>query len=87
MSHESEHRRMGPVLEMLRKLDIAINPAPEALYEAGDAGFQLWCTPDDHPEGWEGISMAQGAFANPVPLRSRDELALRLRRVGDLGLE
>ena len=45
MNYESEHHRMQPVLVVLRKLDVATNPAPEALYEAGAAGFQLWCTP------------------------------------------
>jgi hypothetical protein len=61
----SEHRRMQPVLEMARKLDIGANPAPEALFEAGSAGFQIWCTPADYPEGWEPVvsKMFPGAFA------------------------
>ncbi len=64
-SFASEHRRMQPVLEMARKLDIGNNPAPEALYEAGSAGFQIWCTPADHPAGWEQVvsTFFPGAFA------------------------
>jgi hypothetical protein len=64
-SFASEHRRMQPVLEMARKLDIGANPAADALYEAGSAGFQIWCTPSDFPEGWEQAvaKMFPGAFA------------------------
>ena len=64
-SFSSEHRRMQPVLEMARKLDIGTNPASDALFEAGSAGFQIWCTPADYPEGWEQVvtKMFPGAFA------------------------
>lgn len=73
-SFSSEHRRIQPVLEMARKLDIATNPSPEALFactgaagtgETGSAGFQIWCTPSDYPEGWEPVisKMFPGAFA------------------------
>jgi len=64
-SFSSEHRRLQPVLEMARKLDIGANPSPEALFEAGSAGFQIWCTPADYPEGWEQVvtKMFPGAFA------------------------
>ena len=56
---------MKPVLEKTGELDIATNPAGEALFEAGNAGFQIWCTPDDHPAGWEGVPMDAGAFSKP----------------------
>ena len=64
-SFASEHRRMQPVLAMARKLDIASNPAPNALFEASTAGFQIWCTPGDYPQGWEQViaTMFPGAFA------------------------
>ena len=64
-SYSSEHRRMKPVLEAARSLDIATNPASEAIFEAGSAGFQIWCTPTEHPEGWEAVAptMFPGAFA------------------------
>ena len=64
-SYSSEHRRMKPVLEAARRLDIASNPAPEALFEVGCAGFQIWCTPAEHPDGWEAVAstMFPGAFA------------------------
>jgi hypothetical protein len=64
-SFSSEHRRLKPVLEMARKLDIGSNPSPEALFEAGTAGFQIWCTPADYPQGWEPVisKLFPGAFA------------------------
>jgi hypothetical protein len=65
MSYHSEHKRMQPVLDLARKLDIATNPAPTAIFEAGNAGFQVWCTPNDHPEGWDDIQMNAGAFSKP----------------------
>ena len=45
MSHHSEHQKMKPVLDLARKLDIATNPDPAAIFEAGSGGFQVWCTP------------------------------------------
>ena len=65
MSYASEHRRFKPVLDAARKLDIATNPAPEAIFEAGTGGFQIWCTPDDRPAGWQGVPMTKGAFSKP----------------------
>ena len=65
MSYYTEHQRMKPVLEKAGKFDIATNPVPEAIFEDGSAGFQIWCTPDDHPAGWEGIPMDAGAFSKP----------------------
>ena len=65
MTYAMEHNRMKPVLDLTRRLDIATNPEPEAIFEAGTAGFQIWCTPDDHPKGWEGIVMTAGAFSKP----------------------
>ncbi len=68
MTYHSEHMRMKPVLDLARRLDIAINPAAEAIFEAGSAGFQVWCTPQDHPRGWEKIRMMPGAFSKPCEL-------------------
>ncbi len=65
MSYSTEHQRMKPVLALARELDIASNPAPDALFEAGTAGFQIWCSPTDHPAGWEGVLMDAGAFSQP----------------------
>jgi hypothetical protein len=50
---------------LARKLDIATNPHPQAIFETGSGGFQVWCTPDDHPQGWNGIHMNSGAFSKP----------------------
>lgn len=62
-SYSSEHRRMKPVLDLARKLDVGHNPAPEALFEAGSAGFQIWCSPQDNPGGqWAEVRMFPGAF-------------------------
>lgn len=65
MSYSTEHEQMKPVLALARELDIATNPAPDALFEAGTGGFQIWCSPSDHPAGWEGVPMDAGAFAQP----------------------
>jgi hypothetical protein len=56
---------MSPVLDLARRLDIATNPHPAAIFEAGSGGFQVWCTPHDHPRGWNGIVMNEGAFSKP----------------------
>ena len=65
MTYSSEHRRMKPVLDLARALDIATNPDPKAIFEAGSGGFQIWCTPEDHPTGREGIQMDAWAFSKP----------------------
>ncbi|MFZ5903193.1 MAG: hypothetical protein ACOYZ8_06560 [Chloroflexota bacterium] len=65
MSHYSEHQHIKPVLDLARKLDIATNPGLNAIFEAGNGGFQVWCTPWDHPAGWSGIVMIPGAFSKP----------------------
>ncbi|MCI0555572.1 MAG: hypothetical protein L0287_31895 [Anaerolineae bacterium] len=65
MSYHSEHQRMQPVLDLARQLDIATNPHPGAIFEVGSGGFQVWCTPQDHPPGWNGITMIPGAFSKP----------------------
>ncbi len=65
MSYHSEHLRMKPVLDLARQLDIATNPDPAAVYESGSAGFQVWCTPEDQPKGWDGIRMISGTFSKP----------------------
>jgi hypothetical protein len=65
MSHHSEHNRLKPVLDLARQLDIASNPHPSAIFEAGRGGFQVWCTPQDHPQDWNGITMIPGAFSKP----------------------
>lgn len=65
MSYQSEHLRMKPVLDLARHLDIATNPEKKAIFEAGASGFQVWCTPDDHPKGWKGVNMIPGAFSKP----------------------
>jgi len=65
MTTRSEHKRLQPVLDLARQLDIATNPHPAAIFEAGSGGFQVWCTPHDHPTGWNGILMNAGAFSKP----------------------
>jgi len=65
MSYTSEHRHMAPVLAKARQLDIATNSAPEALFESLAAGFNLWCTPEDHPKGWDGVPLIAGTFSKP----------------------
>jgi hypothetical protein len=65
MPYHSEHKRMQSVLDLARQFDIATNPHPSAIFEAGNGGFQVWCTPQDHPQGWNEITMISGAFSKP----------------------
>ena len=65
MSYSTEHQRLKPVLDTARQFDVADNPAPEAIFETGAAGFQIWCTPEDHPQGWNDVPMDAGAFCKP----------------------
>jgi len=57
VSYQSEHRRMKPVLRKAEELDIGTNSVPEAIYEGHLAAVSVWCTPEDHPEGWDGVMM------------------------------
>ena len=65
MSYQSEHQRLKPVLDLASQLDIAANPHPQAIFEAGSGGFQVWCIPQERPQGWSGITMNTGAFSKP----------------------
>lgn len=65
MTYHNEHRKIKPALDLAREYDIASNPDPQALFEAGSGGFQVWCVPEDHPAGWDEIRMYSGAFAKP----------------------
>ena len=65
MTYHYEHQRIQPVLDLARQLDIATNPSLQAIFEAGNGGFQVWCLPQDHPQGWSGIMMHPGAFSKP----------------------
>ena len=65
MSFQSEHQRMKAVLDLAQLLDIASNPHPAAIFEAGNGGFQIWCTLQEKPKGWDGIEMNPGAFSKP----------------------
>ena len=65
MSFQSEHQRMKPVLDLARKLDIATNPDPCAIFEAGNGGFQVWCTAYGSSARMERDPMNSGAFSKP----------------------
>ncbi len=65
MPYSTEHQRMKPVLDKAREMDIAKNTAPKAIFEAGSAGFQIWPTPEDHPQGWNDVPMDTGTFCKP----------------------
>jgi hypothetical protein len=57
---------MEPVLRLVKVFDISENPDSEALYDPRPAGFNIWCTPNDHPEGkeWEnGDLYTKGTYA------------------------
>ena len=75
MSIQTEHLhlRLKPVLALAHKLDIGSNPSAKAIFETGSAGFQIWCTPEDHPddpEGWNLIldRLIAGAFSKSCAL-------------------
>lgn len=69
MSIASEHQRLKPVLDLVKRLDILNNPDPQAIFEPGPAGFSIQATRDNHPEGEEWVSMAsrmdKGGFTKP----------------------
>ncbi len=56
-----------PAMELGRTLDVK-NPAREALFDVPSGCINVWCTPDDHPEGpeWDQITMTAGAFSKPA---------------------
>lgn len=58
-------KRQYPVMELPHKLDIAISPTPEARYVPTTRGFEIWCTPEDHPAGWDNVEMIAGPYAQP----------------------
>ena len=65
-SYATENMRLAPVIAQARKLDIATNPDPTAIYEAGSAGLRVWCTPENNPGGlWTQVRMHKGAFSKP----------------------
>ncbi len=65
MTYESEHRRMKPVLDKVRELDVSKNPDVLAVFDPLLAGFNIWCNPFDCPRGWAEIKMDTGAYAQP----------------------
>ena len=71
LSSFKRDRDMNAVLNKARELNIANNTAPEAIFEARMVslqvtdGFQIWCTPKDHPQGWDDVPMKSGAFSKP----------------------
>lgn len=69
MSTTAEHAKMRPVLDWAAHYDITKSSDPKALYEPLHSGFNLWCTPRDHPDdtGWSEIAptMIKGAFMQP----------------------
>ena len=78
---------MKPVLDLARQLDIATNPHPSAIFETGNGGFQVWCT----PQGRNGISMIPGTFSKPCEYVGRSGqyrglLWYRLAHYGDPAL-
>lgn len=65
MSIQSEHRKMRPVLNVVRIKDVTQNGSQSAVYEPLSSGFNLWCTDKNRPKGWEAVELTRGAFAQP----------------------
>jgi hypothetical protein len=66
MSTYDEYKKMRPVTELVLTLDVSENPSPDALYDPLLAGFNIWCTPNDHPEGdeWKNKALyTKGTYA------------------------
>jgi len=68
-SYASEHMRMKPVIDQVRRLS-AFSSDPAGLYEFISAGFNLYCTPDDHPEGEHDFAQAKEQ-GKPISLVAR----------------
>ena len=88
LAAEFQHR-MDQLLAAGQRLDIATNPDPAAIFEVSRTFIQIWCTPVDHPEGWESAKMSQGDFPKPCALVAgvhwdNDERVLQIRteRIG-----
>lgn len=63
-----DHFQLNHMLEVVRSLDIAYNPAPEAIFDPLLQGFNIWCTPDDNPGGdWQKVTkyMIAAAYTKP----------------------
>jgi hypothetical protein len=62
------HFQLNQLLKVVRSLDIAHNPAPEALFDPLTLGFNVWCTPEDNPGGdWNRVAQHSiaAAFSKP----------------------
>lgn len=60
--------QLSQMIEVVRSFDIVNNPAPEAIFDPLIQGFNIWCTPDDHPGGdWSKIiqHMIAAAYTKP----------------------
>ena len=57
-----DKKLMQTVLDLAKDFDVGENSTAEALYDGRLAAINLWCTPGDHPDGWEGIPITAGAF-------------------------
>jgi hypothetical protein len=60
--------QLNQLLEVVCSLDIALNPAPEAIFDPLIQGFNIWCTPNDNPGGdWSKITshMIAAAYTKP----------------------
>lgn len=66
MTYSQEHRRLRPVLRLAESLDISTNLDPAAIFEPGNSGFQIWCTPENNPgPEWGNVKMTKGCFSKP----------------------
>ena len=60
--------QLNQTLAVVRALDIAHNPAPEAIFDLLSQGFNIWCTPQDNPGGdWTKVTkhMIAAAYSKP----------------------
>jgi len=60
--------QLNHMLDIVRALDIAHNPAPNAIFDLLSQGFNIWCTPQDNPGGdWTKVTkhMLAAAYSKP----------------------
>jgi len=60
--------QLSRLASYVRSMDIGNNKDPQALFDPLQQGFNIWCTPTDHPGGdWQKVTgtMIAAAFTKP----------------------
>lgn len=57
---------LNRLVKALRKFDVAINPAVEALFLIHSSGFTIWALPDNKPPDWPPAAMTTSWGRKPT---------------------